>query len=162
MYHAICPVLGCSERERFMTKTGILQNLRRMKFSDYYERTKSRQLTQTDAADLLGMSERSFRRYSTRYEADVPEPEIRAALDVVKDDGGDALMGTLAEKWMEQGEARGEAKALSRLLTLRFGPPPRMLRSGSQRHRWRRSSAGRTGCLRRQRWRLSSRTAEAG
>ncbi len=41
-----------------------------MKFSDYYERTKSRQLTQADAAGLLGMSERSFRRYSTRYEAD--------------------------------------------------------------------------------------------
>ena len=107
------------------------------------------------------MSERSFRRYSTRYEADVPEPEIRAALDVVKDDGGDALMGTLAEKWMEQSEARREAKALSRLLTLRFGPLLRMLRSGSQRRRWRMLSAGPTGCLRRQRWRLSSRTPEA-
>ena len=94
------------------------------------------------------MSERSFRRYSTRYEADVPEPEIRAALDAAKDDGGEALMGTLAEKWMEQGKAEGlaagealghekgktegkaeglaegEAKALTRLLTLRFGSLP--------------------------------------
>ncbi|MEJ6500241.1 MAG: hypothetical protein QNL54_01855 [Rhodobacterales bacterium] len=34
-----------------------------MKFSEYYARTKARKLTQIEAASLLGMSERSFRRY---------------------------------------------------------------------------------------------------
>ncbi len=37
-----------------------------MKFSEYYARTKARKLTQIEAASLLGMSERSFRRYGKR------------------------------------------------------------------------------------------------
>lgn len=40
-----------------------------MKFSDYWTQTKSRKLSQSEAASLLGMSERSFRRYGKRFEA---------------------------------------------------------------------------------------------
>jgi len=53
-----------------MKRTAILQEVRQMKFSEYYDQTKARKLTQSEAAGLLGMSERSFRRYGKRYEAD--------------------------------------------------------------------------------------------
>ena len=53
-----------------MIRIALLQDLRRMKFSEYYARTKARKLTQIEAASLLGMSERSFRRYGKRFEAD--------------------------------------------------------------------------------------------
>ncbi len=53
-----------------MSRIALLQELRRMKFSEYYARTKARKLTQIEAASLLGMSERSFRRYGKRFEAD--------------------------------------------------------------------------------------------
>ena len=61
-----------------------------------------------------------------RYE--VPLDDVIAALITAKDDGGKALMGTIAETWQKQGEAigeaRGEAKSLVRLLTKRFGALP--------------------------------------
>ena len=53
-----------------MIRIALLQDLRRMKFSEYYARTKARKLTQIEAASLLGISERSFRRYGKRFEAD--------------------------------------------------------------------------------------------
>ena len=46
-----------------MSESLILQELRLMKFSDYYERCCAGRLTQSEAARLLGMSERTFRRY---------------------------------------------------------------------------------------------------
>ena len=46
-----------------MMRTAILQEVRQMKFSEYYDETKARKLTQSKAASLLGMSERSFRRF---------------------------------------------------------------------------------------------------
>ena len=48
----------------------ILQELRLMKFGDYYDRCCAGRLTRSEAAALLGMSERTFRRYSRRYEAE--------------------------------------------------------------------------------------------
>ena len=53
-----------------MNRTMTLQDLRLMKFADYYDQTKKRKLTQSEAAGLLGMSERTFRRYTKRYEAE--------------------------------------------------------------------------------------------
>ncbi len=53
-----------------MNRIAILQDIRLMKFSDYYAQTKARKLTQSEAASLLGMSERTFRRYGKRYEAE--------------------------------------------------------------------------------------------
>ena len=37
-----------------MSRIALLQELRRMKFSEYYARTKARKLTQIEAASLLG------------------------------------------------------------------------------------------------------------
>ena len=76
-----------------MTRTTTLQDLRLMKFTDYYEQTKKRKLTQSEAASLLGMSERTFRRYSKRYEAEGADglfdrrlarvPQNRVSVDTV-------------------------------------------------------------------------------
>ena len=41
-----------------------------MRFEEAYEGWQARRLTQEQAGELLGMSERNFRRYVLRYEAD--------------------------------------------------------------------------------------------
>jgi transposase len=51
-----------------MRRTEVLQGLRRMKFEDVYGRWQQRRLSQAEAAEILGMSERSFRRWRDRYE----------------------------------------------------------------------------------------------
>ncbi|MFQ5765660.1 MAG: ISNCY family transposase [Rhodospirillales bacterium] len=53
-----------------MKRTEVLQGLRQMKFEEVLERTKRRGLTQEEAASMLGMSERTFRRWRDRFEAD--------------------------------------------------------------------------------------------
>ena len=49
-----------------MRRTEVLQGLRRMKFEDVYGRWQARRLSQAEAAEILGMSERSFRRWRDR------------------------------------------------------------------------------------------------
>jgi transposase len=44
-----------------------------MKFEELYERTISRELCQEDAASILGVSERTFRRWRDRFEAEGAE-----------------------------------------------------------------------------------------
>jgi hypothetical protein len=44
-----------------------------MKFEDVYGRWYGDELSQADAAEILGMSERTFRRYRDRFEADGAE-----------------------------------------------------------------------------------------
>jgi transposase len=51
-----------------MRRTEVLQGLRRMKFEDVYGRWQQRRLSQAEAAEILGMSERTFRRWRDRYE----------------------------------------------------------------------------------------------
>jgi transposase len=51
-----------------MRRTEVLQGLRRMKFEDVYGRWQQRRLSQTEAAEILGMSERTFRRWRDRYQ----------------------------------------------------------------------------------------------
>ena len=46
------------------------QGLRLMKFEEVYGRTRSRLLSQAEAAEVLGVSERTFRRWRERYEAE--------------------------------------------------------------------------------------------
>jgi hypothetical protein len=52
-----------------MTRTVLLQEIRKMRFDEAYEGWDSGTLTQGQAAELPGMCERSFRRYLTRYKA---------------------------------------------------------------------------------------------
>jgi transposase len=53
-----------------MRRTEVLQGLRRMKFEDVWGRWQGRQLSQAEAAEILGMSERTFRRWRDRYEGE--------------------------------------------------------------------------------------------
>jgi transposase len=53
-----------------MRRTEVLQGLRRMRFEDVWGRWQGRQLSQAEAAEILGMSERTFRRWRERYDGE--------------------------------------------------------------------------------------------
>ncbi len=53
-----------------MRRTEVLQGLREMNFEEVLGRTKRRQVSQEEAASMLGMSERTFRRWRDRFEAE--------------------------------------------------------------------------------------------
>lgn len=52
-----------------MKRTQLLQEIRRMRFEEAYSGWGSGRLTQTEAAKLLGVCDRTFRRYLSRYES---------------------------------------------------------------------------------------------
>ncbi len=51
-----------------MRRTEMLQEIRRMRFAEVYSRWTERRLTQEQAAEMLGICDRTFRRYLARYE----------------------------------------------------------------------------------------------
>ena len=53
-----------------MTRATVLQEVRQMRFEELYARRQRRELTMAEAAEMLGVTERTFRRWSTRYEAE--------------------------------------------------------------------------------------------
>ena len=53
-----------------MRPAELLQEIRKMRFEEAYEGWNAGRLTQFEAARLLGVCERSFRRYRVRFEAD--------------------------------------------------------------------------------------------
>ncbi len=56
-----------------MRRTDVLQGIRLMKFEEIFERTRSRELSQEEAGLVLGVSERTFRRWRERFEAEGAE-----------------------------------------------------------------------------------------
>lgn len=56
-----------------MTRARVLQEVRQMRFEELYERRHRRELTMAEAAEILGVTERTFRRWSGRYEAEGSE-----------------------------------------------------------------------------------------
>jgi len=66
-----------------MKRTALLQEIRKMRFEEAYGGWDSGWLTQPEAAALLGVSDRTFRRYLVRYEADGLEGLIDHRLDRV-------------------------------------------------------------------------------
>ena len=46
-----------------MRRTEMLQEILRMRFKEVYEEWDKRRLTQEEAAQILGVSDRTFRRY---------------------------------------------------------------------------------------------------
>lgn len=64
-----------------INRTNVLQEIRLMRFKDLYEKQQSKKLTQAEAAELLGMSERTFRRCSRKYETEGAEGLADARLD---------------------------------------------------------------------------------
>src|SRR5262245_28796430 len=55
-----------------MRRTEWLQDRRMQKFRDVLSRWERRELSAMEAGELLGCSERQFRRYRGRYEEDGP------------------------------------------------------------------------------------------
>ena len=53
-----------------MKPTQVLQEIRKMRFEEAYEGWNEGRLTQAEAARILGVCERSFRRYRVSYEAE--------------------------------------------------------------------------------------------
>lgn len=51
-----------------MRRTAARQGIRMLKFMDVFGRWEASELSQLEAAELLGMGERTFRRWSRRYE----------------------------------------------------------------------------------------------
>jgi Winged helix-turn helix len=53
-----------------MRRTEILEGVRMMRFRDVFGRCERRELSKLEAAELLGVSERTFRRWCRRFEAE--------------------------------------------------------------------------------------------
>ena len=51
-----------------MKKTELLQEVRKMRFEEAYDGWKRGRLTQEEAARLLGVCDRTYRRYLVRYD----------------------------------------------------------------------------------------------
>ncbi|MEO7858943.1 MAG: ISNCY family transposase, partial [Nitrospirales bacterium] len=56
-----------------MTRATVLQEVRQMRFEELYARQHRRELTMGEAAEMLGVTERTFRRWRDRYGADGAE-----------------------------------------------------------------------------------------
>ena len=56
-----------------MTRTRVLQEVRQMRFEALYERRQQRILTMAEAGEMLGVTERTFRRGSGRHHAEGAE-----------------------------------------------------------------------------------------
>jgi CRP-like cAMP-binding protein len=73
----ICPVFVASDltgfriapkRGAMMDRIRVLQEIRMQRFEEIHERFMKRRLSETEAAEWLGVSERTFRRQRRRYE----------------------------------------------------------------------------------------------
>lgn len=53
-----------------MTRATVLQEVRQMRFEEVYARQSRRELSMAEAAEWLGITERTFRRWKDRYEAE--------------------------------------------------------------------------------------------
>ena len=53
-----------------MRRTEMMQEIRAMRFGEVYSRWTEKRLTQEEAAEILGVSDRTFRRYINRYDED--------------------------------------------------------------------------------------------
>ncbi len=53
-----------------MTRASVLQEVRQMRFEEVYARRSRRELSVAEAAEWLGITERTFRRWKDRYEAE--------------------------------------------------------------------------------------------
>ena len=69
--------------EAAISRTQLRRETRKMRFTEAYEGWQERRLTQEQAGELLGMSERNFRRYVVRYEAEGLEGLIGQRIEQV-------------------------------------------------------------------------------
>ncbi|WP_373507314.1 Rpn family recombination-promoting nuclease/putative transposase, partial [Thiocapsa sp.] len=79
-------------------------------------------IDQPTALDIL----ESLLRYAVQGTRRLDEQDVRTLL--IEHRPGEPLMQTFVEKYIEQGEQRGEAKMLLRLIERKFGPPSEPVR----------------------------------
>ncbi|HSE57230.1 MAG TPA: helix-turn-helix domain-containing protein [Nitrospiraceae bacterium] len=53
-----------------MTRASVRQEVRRMRCEELYERRHRREITLAEAAEMLGVTERTFRRWRDRYDTE--------------------------------------------------------------------------------------------
>jgi transposase len=53
-----------------MTRASVLHEVRQMRVEELYARQHRRELTRGEAAEILGVAERTFRRWRERYDAE--------------------------------------------------------------------------------------------
>ena len=81
-----------------MRRAEMLQGIRLMKFEEIWERTRSRELSQSETASVPGVLERTFRRWRDRYEeegADGAEtflPEHNERFAIAPEEPGQAFV----------------------------------------------------------------------
>ena len=78
------------ERKPAMQKTRVLQEIRNMRFTEIYTQRTARKLTVEEAAKLLNIHERTFRRWCRRYEEEGAEGLADERLDRVAHNAADA------------------------------------------------------------------------
>ena len=66
-----------------VSRTRLLQEIRKMRFDEAYAGWQEKRLTQEEAALVLGVTDRSFRRYVVRYEAEGLEGLIDRRLEAL-------------------------------------------------------------------------------
>lgn len=102
-----------------MNRTDVMQEIRIMRFVDVYERHQSKRLSLEEAAELLGICERSFRRWCRRYEEEgaqglydrrlgkiahnaVEVDEVMELLNLFETHYGDFSVAHFYDKWRTQ------------------------------------------------------------
>ena len=73
-----------------VSRTKLLQEIRKMRFEEAYVGWQEKRLTQEQAAEILGVTDRSFRRYVVRYEAEGLEGLIDRRIEVMSARGAPA------------------------------------------------------------------------
>ena len=71
-----------------MERTNLLQEIRTMRFEEAYSGWQTGRLRQEEAARLLGVCERTFRRYIDRYE----EAGLDGLVDIASGDNNPTVM----------------------------------------------------------------------
>ena len=91
-----------------MKRTELLQELRAMRFEEAYSGWQEGRLRQEEAAQLLGVCERTFRRYIDRYEESGLEVRIDRRLSQVSHRRAQLQLGEEppAGRWHDQEGAR--------------------------------------------------------
>lgn len=104
-----------------MGTASIHEGVRRMRFSRSLERAEAEELTQEAAAEMLGISVRTFQRWTARYEAEgddglvdrrlggrsprrAPQEELQRMLGLLRDKYSNFTVKHFHEKMLSSGD----------------------------------------------------------
>ncbi len=139
-----------SLREVTLNRANVLQGIRIMRFEEVYERWSESRLSQGEAAEILGVGERQFRRQCRRYEVEgidglidlrigqvshrrAPVDEVMALADSYRS----RYVGWTAKHFYTKYQAQGGARSYNfvRLALQQHGMVAKAKRRGAHRHK---------------------------